>query len=63
MRPKKISSARHSAIKVKNAISKKLDPGYDPETEGDDIYEQLEDIDPEELLDDFGSADDDEDLY
>ena len=63
MSPKKSSSEWDSAKRSKNSIKEKLEQGFDPETDGDDIYEQIEDIDPEELLNDFSTTDDDDDLY
>jgi hypothetical protein len=63
MSPKKSSSEWDSAKRSKSSIKEKLEQGFDPETDGDDIYEQIEDIDPEELLNDFGTTDDDDDLY
>ena len=63
MNPKTVPSSQHTTRRVRNSIHRKLDQGFDPETEGDDIYEQIEEIDPDELLNDFGSEDDEDDLY
>lgn len=63
MNPKKNTAAWRSTNRVKNFIHEKMNQGLDPEQDGDDIYEQIEEIDPEELLKDFNTDDDDDDLY
>ena len=63
MNKKKTPVSRPPSWRVNNLIERKPDQEFDPEAEGDDIYEQIEDIDPDELLSDYGLEDDEDDLY